>query len=669
MVRNYLLMAFRNFQRQKFFLLLNMLGLGLGLASAILIFLYVSDEVRYDTMHPVYADTYRIGSTWTNKAGESFDNTVAPGAWIRRMKDTRSEVLQATRIDYIGYPTSFHHKATDKIILSEEVKWVEPGFDAIIAFELLKGNREKIFSDYNTIVLSETGARRLFGTADPLGQIITVKHNWATQGREIDVVVTGVYRDYPANSHFKPHYILNVNALRSVVPDFTTYMEGTRFGRGVNLEFFENYVVLKPGADLRPIETMLTEMGTDMAQSDSGLVANGWKIKPLIKKVTDLHFDQKNLWENDNTQGSMEYLFIFSAVALLILFIACINYMNLATARSARRAKEVGLRKSFGSRRSQIAKQFLYESGITTAGSLVMSLIIVVLLLQPFNQLAHKSFTVLSLLDPYVAAIILIISVAMAFLSGSYPAFYLSAFKPVDVLKGQAVKGKGAEMFRKSLVAIQYTVSLVLIISTVIIVRQMQFMQSTKLNQQGSQLLSIRYGGNAPQGKFSAFKNTVLQDKDIQHVTMANHLPRLNYFGWIGARVKFTQLEDKELQWSQLNVDFDFPKTYQLELVAGRDFDPNSIMDSSTLILNEAAVKALNKPVEQVLGATVTDLFENNRTYTVIGVVKDFPFRSMHQEIEPLLLAARSSHRPHRLHQVARGKIPGEDRVHRKNMA
>ncbi|MBT1698956.1 ABC transporter permease [Fulvivirgaceae bacterium PWU4] len=653
MIRNYLVVALRNFQRQKFFAFLNMFGLALGLASAILIFLYVSDELQYDVMHPYYNDTYRIGTTWSNPNGQTFDNTVAPGYFIRQLKEDRSEVMKAIRIEYIGYPTSLHHKTTDKIILTEQIRWAEPGFDEILDFELVRGNRAKMFDNPNSMIISESGARRLFGDADPMDQVISVKHNFATQGREINVVITGVYRDYPSNSHFKPHYILNINALRAVVENFDIYMEGSRF-QG-NVSWFESYIVLQPGASVAPVRAALQDYAQHMALSDSATVAAGWKLTAFVTPLSELHFDQKNLWE-DSTKGDKKYLTIFSAIALLILLIACINYMNLATARSARRAKEVGLRKSLGSGRREIARQFLYESSLMTIGSLLIALLLVIIFLQPFNQLAHKTFTLASLLDPYMIAIMLVIIVFMAVVSGSYPAFYLSAFRPVEVLKGQAVRGIGAEVFRKSLVAVQYTVSLVLIISTFVVIRQMNHMQNTKLNEQGSQLLSIRYGGTAPDSKFAAFKQAVLEDKDIEHVTMANHLPRLNYFGWIGAEVKFPELTDKSLQWNQLNVEFDFAKTYQLEFVAGRDFDAANLADSSSVILNEAAVKALNQPIEKIMGTSVTEVRfnNNNRTFKVIGVVKDFPFRSMHQSIEPLMLNPHL----HFIDKIAYVKLP-----------
>lgn len=642
MIRNYLLIAIRNFQRQKMFALLNMSGLALGLASAILIFLYVSDELQYDKIHPHYKNTYRVGVTFTNPQGQSNSNTFAPGYITRALKDTRPEVEEITRVDYIGYPTSIHHKATDKIILSEEIKWAEPGFDKIIWFKLLKGNQAKMFENNNSVVLSETGAKRMFGDADPIGEIITLKHNFATNGREIDVMVTGVYRDFPSNSHFKAKYLVNINAFRSVVPDFNQYLEGKNFQ---NISFFENYIVVTPGKDIKPLEDELSRLCAQMIENDSSVRAGGFKMTAFLTKVEDLHFDQNNLWENDSTRGDFSYLVIFSSVAILILLIACINYMNLATARSARRAKEVGLRKSLGSQRSQIAKQFFYESFLMTFGSLILSLLLVVIFIQPFNELAHKNFTLASLLNPYMILIVSFIVLVMALISGSYPAIYLSGFRPAEVLKGQVVKGMGAELFRKGLVTIQYAVSLILIISTFVVIRQMSYMQSTKLNQAGSQLLSVRYGGTAPQNKFEAFRQAVLQDKDIQHVTMANHLPRLDYFGFIGAQVKFPEFEDKDLNWKQLNVDFDFGKTYDLEFVAGRDFENGNVNDSTTVVINEAAVKALNQPIEKVIGSNLVETYFNpairqqdTRSFKVIGVVKDFPYQSMHQAIEPLMI-------------------------------
>jgi putative ABC transport system permease protein len=652
MFRNYLMIAFRNFGRQKLFSTLNIFGLGLGLASAILIFLYVSDELRYDRMQPFYKDTYRIGCTFISPDGQRNDNTVSPGFFLRYLRDNRSEVIQSTRIDYIGYPTSLHYKTTDKIVLTEKIRWAEPGFDKVLYFKLVRGGKGHIFDHFNTIVLSETGAKRLFGNEDPLGKTISIKHFWATRDREIDVTVSGIYQDYPSNSHFKPEYILNLNAMRAIHGEhFGEYLEGTRFGEHTN--FFENYIVLKPGADIAPVNRVLDELASQMMASDSAGRARGFKFNSFTTRLSDLHFDTKNLWE-DNVHGDKTYLTIFSVIALMIMLIACINYTNLATARSVKRAREVGLRKTFGSSRKEIATQFFFESFLMTGCALLFSVLLVFIFLGPFNELAHKDFTMASLLNPTMIAILFAIILFMGFIAGIYPALYLSAFQPVKVLKGQAIKGKGAELFRKSLVTVQYTVALGLIIYTFIVIRQMDQLKTTKLNQQGSQLLSIRFGGIAQQERFNVFKQAVLQDPQIEHVTLGNHLPRLNYFGWIGTTLKFPEFGDKNLDWNQLNVEFDFPSTFGLEIVAGRDFEQQNPNDSNSILLNETAVKAIGQPAVKLLGTTVQDIRDSNHLYRVIGVVKDFAFRSMHQPIEPLILNPH----PHFIDKIAYIKLP-----------
>lgn len=640
MLKNYLLIALRNFKRQKLFTGLNTFGLALGLGSAIFIFLYVSDELRYDVMHPNYRNTYRIGVTFTNGDGQSFDNTDVPGLLVKYLKDNRSDVLHASRIAYIGYPTSLNYKAKDKIILTEEIKWAEPNFTEVLAFDLLRGNKQKMFDNPNSMVISETGAKRLFGKEDPIGKIISVKHRWATNDREIDLMVTGVYKDYPSNSHFKPKFILNVNAFRSIYgQDFDFFMEGSRFDRQRNLGFFQSYVTLKPGADTKSIKAALDKLAYQLVHSDSAFAASGGKAKTFLAKMSGLHFDKKNLWEDTNVSGDKTYLTIFSIIAVLIMLIACINYMNLATARSIKRAKEVGLRKTFGSDRTGIASQFFLESFLMIVASLILAVLLVILFLHPFNQLAHKTFTIASLINPAMIAIVLGIVLFMGFLSGIYPAIYLSAFQPIEVLKGEIVKGRGAEFFRKSLVTVQYTVALVLIICTFVVIRQMDQLKTTKLNEHGGQILSIRFGGIAQQDRFAEFKRSVLEDPQIQYVTMANHLPRLNYFGWIGTEVKFPDFGDKKLQWSQLNVEFDFAKTFNLQFVAGRDFQFGNLNDSNSMVINEAGIRALGQPISKVMGSTVAEVrFDTTIQYKIIGVVKDFPYRSMHQPIEPLLL-------------------------------
>jgi len=651
MYRNFLLIAYRNFKKQLSFTLLNMFGLALGLASAILIFLYVTDELRYDTMHPHYKDTWRIGATWHDPNGQAFDNIESPCYFLQYLKNNRSEIQKTVRIAYMGYPSSIHHKAKDKIVLTEEIRWAEPDFDQVLSFELVRGNRQAMFRDQASMVLSESGARKLFGNSNPVGEVVSVKHLWGTRNREIDVKVTGVYKDYPSNSHFKPQFIVNINALRPIYEGhFEEYLSGQRFND--NMGWFENYMVTKPGADIQQVNTVLRQLATQLS-NDSMLLARNVKLSAFITPMSELHFDKKNMWEG-HTKGDKAYLAIFGIIALLIILIACINYMNLATARSIKRAKEVGLRKSLGSSRGAIARQFFLESYITVCGALFMALLLGIIFIHPFNGLASKTFTVGSLFNPVMIAVVLCIVLFMGFIAGIYPALYLSRFQAVQVLKGNIVKGRAADFFRKGLVTAQYIVALVLIICTFIVTGQMDKLKTTKLNERGNQLLSIRFGGIADPGRYELFKSEVLKDHEIKYVTMGNHLPRLDYFGWVGFEVKFPDFSDKDLQWNCLNVDYDFPKTFGLELVAGRDFQNGNVNDSNALIMNEAAVKAINQPVEKLLGATVTNRFDSGRVYKVIGVMKDFPFRSMHQPIEPLMLSAR----PHFIDKIVYVQLP-----------
>ncbi len=250
-----------------------------------------------------------------------------------------------------------------------------------------------MFGNFNSIVISETGARNLFGKEDPMGKVISLKHVFATRGQEVNVRVTGVYRDYPSNSHFKPDYIINMDALHGVYGDhYAEYLEGSRFGQFTN--FFETYIVLKPGADIKPINAVVNTLTDQMLKSSSNVAPAGAKFVGFSIKLADIHFDSKNLWEdNSNTHGDKAYLTIFSIIAIMVMVIACINYTNLATARSVKRAKEVGLRKSFGGMRFEIATQFFLESFLMTICALVMSVLLVFLFLHPFNQVAHKSFT------------------------------------------------------------------------------------------------------------------------------------------------------------------------------------------------------------------------------------------------------------------------------------
>lgn len=608
-------------------------------------------------MHRDYQNIYAVGIIFHAKDGSVNHYPVVPGGWAQRMKQNIPEIAEVVKSDWFGYPTTLHYKAADRIILSEDIRWVSPDFGKIFSPEMIKGNLEKALQEPGSFVVSESGAKKLFGNNDPINQPITLKHPWMGDGREIELTVTAVYKDFPINSHYHPMFIGNSEAMRA---SFSQQPGGfERYYNSMNTEggFFTTYIRLLPGANPENVNRQLDRLAEESLKSDSSLQADGGKLGHFIRPVKDLHFDTLTDWEFEG-KGDKKYLAIFVSVAILILLIACINYMNLATARSSTRAKEVGMRKSLGGSRSELAWQFLQESAFMAIVALVMAVIIVILILPYFNTLANKALTLTDLLSPEMLLIILGTVLFVTLVGGSYPAFFLSSFKPVEVLKGRFTRGKGAEFFRRTLVALQFIVSMILVIATGVIIRQMNFMEHSKLNEKGNQILSIRFGGTAPDNKYQPFKNAALADPEIEHVTMANHLPRQDWFGPTGAVYRFSEVSDQEYQWHQLNVDFDFPKVYQLELLAGRMFDPKNTADSSSYLINESALKALNKTADDALGLSGLEV-RANRSGKVIGVVKNFPFQSAHHGIEPLVINPRLHEMDKIIYvELPAGKIP-----------
>ncbi len=641
MFKSFLSITLRNFARQKVFAGINIFGLSVGLASAILIFLYIFDELSYDRIHQDPENTYLIGTKRSFEDGNSFEAPSAPAVWSEELAAQLPEVESFTRYIWTGYPTTISYRPDDRIVLTEELIWVDPTYPDVLYYESAGGEKSRAFSLPNSIVMSESAAGELFGDEDPLNKSISVRHPFLGN-RDIELLVTGVFRDYPSNSHLKPKYLVNNQALQSVFNE--RYDQIFHNWQG---SFMTSYIKLKEGAAIESVSNSLDNM------LESNLQENATFFEPIFRKLTDVHFDAEMRWGNEDGRDKA-YIYIFSSIAILILFIACINYMNLATARSARRSREVGLRKTMGTNRNMLIFQFLTESFLTTLVSVILAVILVVLILPYFNLLSQKSFVLTDLGNPAILAIIAGVTVFVAFIAGSYPAFFLSRYKPADAFRSSSGQGRGgSDRFRRVLVIMQYAISLLLIICTILIFRQVNLLKDSKLNEQGDQIVSIRYGGSAPYEKYPVLREQILQDPQIREVTMANHLPRQNYFGGIGANFKIPEVSDQDYQWSQLNVDYEFPEMFSLDLVAGRNFQEDNPADSNAYLLNETAVKNLGKTNEEVLGLTITDQ-STERQGKIIGVVKDFPYRSMQQTIGPLAINAR----PHPIDQIVYAKLP-----------
>ena len=665
MLFNYILLAFRNIVKQRGYAIVNTLGLAVGLASALFIMLYVKDELTYDTMHPYADNTYRMGYSINFPNGEKEAAPYAPAGWDNYLKETYKGVTAITGYEAYGMPVSFHYEPKDRITMTEDVIWAESSITDVLYLPVVKGNHEKPLKEINSMILTESAARELFGDEDPIDKTIIVSHEYATRRSKIALTVTAVIKDPPSNSHINPKYVINILSLKQFNPQLETLLN-TSMGEQGNQYFVQSYFVLTDPKELPAIERDLQDRSNELIKK------NNWdfKLRPVVKKITDIHFDKEMDWTIDHKTADLKYLYVFITIALLILLVAGINYINLSTARSAGRAREIGLRKTFGGVKRQLFFQFMLESFVLVLISSLVALLLVIFFMPQFNQLTGKTFTIAHIFNLPTLLIIAGVVLGVTILAGSYPALFVSGFEPATVLKGKFAFRKGSTVFRQFLTTMQFGVAVTLLTGTVIIVRQMDLMKNSKLNEAGKQIVSIRYGGftgGATNLKFQSFKNTVLADPEIEYVTLANHLPRLDFFGPINMEMQFPEISEEKHEWFQLNGDYDFPRTFDLKIIAGRDFDSKNISDSTAILLNETAVAALHLTPEEIVGKTVSrpdfvmgysrrDTTKPAVTGLVIGVVQDFPYKSMHQKIDPLAISPK----PHTDDRIIHVRLPAK---------
>jgi putative ABC transport system permease protein len=664
MLLNYFLLALRNIKKQRGYAVINLLGLAIGLASALFIFLYVRHERTFDSYHPYADQTYRLGYRLDFKNGQNENYPASPAGWDNYIKDTYSGVTAITSFTSTGMPTSIEFEEADKIVLTEDIIWAENNFNKIISIPLVKGNINDPLKEINSLLLCESAAKELFGNEDPINKLVNISHEYMTNGQKVSMMVTGVYADIPTNSHLRPKYILNILSLKPFIQDLQTMLDGS-MGDGDGNNFWTQSLFVCNDESKIPV------IQDDLQKRANAIIEKfnlDFKFKPLVKKITAAHFDQEINWNISSKAADEKYIFVFISIAILILLVACINYVNLATARSVTRAKEIGLRKTFGGFKWQLFGQFMFESFVLVFIAALMAIVLVIIFIPAFNDLTSKSFHIRDVFSADMLLLIGGVICAVAILAGSYPALFVSGFEPASVLKGKFAFRKGSNVFRQFLTAVQFVVAVMLLAGTVIVVRQMNLMRNSKLNETGKQIVSIRYGGftkGADDQKYLSYKQLVLQDPEIEAMTLANHLPRLDFFGPISMQMQFPDVSEDKHDWFQLNGDYDFPKTFKLKFLAGRDFDHENIRDSSAILLNESAVKALKLTPETAVGKIVIrpayvmgyrrpDTTQAPITGIVIGVIEDFPYKSMHQKIEPLAISPK----PHTDDRIIHVRLP-----------
>lgn len=668
MIANYTLLAARNLLKQRGYALVNILGLAVGLGAAICILLYVKDELTFDRMHPNAENLYRLG--FWSQAGNGPVNAGAysPAGWDNYIQSNYEGIGAIASFIRRGMPTNIHYVAKDKIVLTQEIIWAEPAITDVLSIPIVKGAQTNPLKELNTIILTERAARDIFEDEDPIGKILTVSNMFATNRQKVDLMVTAVMKDFPSNTHIDPKYIANIFTLKPFNQDLDNRLN-TSMGYDNDQFWTESFFVCSDGRQIETISADLQKRANEIVTAQN----LEFKVKPIVRKITDVHFDQEVRWSPQKS-ADIKYIYVFVTIAFLILVVACINYINLATAKSAARAREIGLRKTFGGIRPELFFQFMIESFVLVLLSALLAIVLVILLMPQFNTLAAKTFSYMHIFNAEMLLIIGAVILVVTLLAGSYPALFVSGFQPAAVLKGKFAFRKGSNVFRQALTTIQFGVAVILLSGTFIVVNQMDLMRNSKLNESGSQMVSIRYGGftgSTTDEQYHTYKNLVLQDAQIENVTLANHLPLLDYFAPINMRMQFPEISEEQHEWFQLNGDFYFPRTFNLRILAGRDFDPKNVADTTSVLLNESAVKVLKLTPDEAIGKTVIrpalttvgppDTTKGPVAGLVIGVVEDFPYESMHREIKPLAISPKP--KPHTSSRIIYVRLPS------KNMA
>ena len=624
MLKSYLLIALRNLRKHKFYAFLNVAGLALGVTCCLLITLYVLDELSYDRFHAKADRIYRLNADVKFGGQEQRMAVTSDPMGFTLVKDY-PQVEQAVRFRNQG--GSLVQKG-DQRFKEERVIFVDSTLFDVFTLPMIAGDPRKALAQPNSVVITETTARKYFGTANALGKVLRFDSR-------NDYQVTAVIRDLPANSHFRFDFFLSMQNLAE-----------SKQGNWVSHNF-NTYVVLRKDADPRQLEARFPEVirkyvGPVVKQllninSIDEFERTGNFIRYSLLPLTDIHLRSDREGEL-SANGNIQYVYIFSAIAGFILLIAGINFMNLATARSASRAKEVGVRKVLGSPQSSLIGQFLTESVLLSVIAFGLATGCAYGLLPYFNQLAVKEMTMPFLTDPWLIPALLVGALLVGLLAGSYPAFFLSAFRPIRVLKGDVSRGSGSGRLRSGLVVFQFTASIILIVGTVVVYNQLDYIRNKKLGFNKEQVLIVEDAyalGNA-----ESFKNEVLRLPGIVGGTVTGYLPIPS---WRSDNPFFPEgviQPEKAVSMQYWGVDHDYVKTLGMEITQGRDFSRQLLTDSSAVILNEAAAKLFGyrEPVGKRVSTFRNINTKEIQTFTVIGVVKDFHFESLRQNIGALCL-------------------------------
>lgn len=592
MLSNYLKIALRNIKRNPAYSIINIAGLSVGITCSLLILLFIRFETSYDRYHPDAEQIYRVIFASPTEFMGTNKQAWTPGPLAQALKDEFPEVLQTARIEEAGSDASLSYK---NISFTEEAfYYTDPGYLEMFAVPLLEGNPETALDDPFSLLVSDRTAIKYFGNGDPMGKILRFNDRH-------DFQVTGVFRDIPQNTHFRADFFASFKTLDSLYGaqslsswngfNYQTYIQ---LGKGTSPVEFENKMT-----------AFLRKKGPDF-------------LSYLLQPLTGIHLGG-NIPGELAQNSHVRYMYIFSVIAMLIILITCCNYINLATARLAQRANEVGMRKVIGAKRGQLIRQFLGESFVFTGLALICALGLLIVSLPSFNAFAGTKFDLALLKTPHILAGITALFVAICLTSGYYPALYLSSLKPAQTLKSGKIRGsRGSRIFRNTLVTIQFAVTTMLIISTITIRKQMTFITNAYTGQMKEVILTLPVNddNSAVQEKIEVFKEELKKDPAILQVSTSSWLPTNirsgNYDLWEGKG------EDEKVLFHHLGADCDFFSLYGIPIIEGRSFSKDFPSDpEQAFLVNETAVKAMG--MENPVGKRFKDW---KGWGTIIGVVK-----------------------------------------------
>jgi putative ABC transport system permease protein len=615
MLRNYLVTAWRNLKKSKAYSALNILGLAVGMAVFVLIMLFVRTELSYDRYHENARNIYRVVQ---EQPGNVYLGSnvfaVTPGPLAGAMARDFPEVLEATRIDNWG---NVLVRVGEKSFMENEIHWADPQTFEIFSFPIVRGEGDSALEDPSSVLLSESAAARFFGGDDPVGRTIVM------QAYEMDseFKVAGVFRDIPVNSHF----------VMDVVAPFETMgkiqeRDLTRWGSNS----FYTYVLLKDGADPRALEAKLVPFIAKY-EAEHGWKHEGQHSRYFLQALTRIHLHSRANFDF-GLIGDARFVLLFASIAVLVLVIACVNYMNLATARSLKRAREVGLRKVVGAGKAQLVRQFLGDSMVLTSIALVLAVGFVLAALPPFRAFVERDIAFNPFRDFALMPGLVLLAAVVGVVAGSYPAFFVSAFRPVAALKGTGASRAKGRGLRNGLIVFQFAASITLIVCTIGVRGQLRYIRNTDMGYDRDQILVLVPRGGVRTG-LEAFKTELRRNSAVVSVASSSCLPNnvtsSTMANWPG------RPEDVEIPIYVASGDYDFAELFGLELARGRYFSRDHPSDANgAFLINESAQKAIgwDDPIGREFGRTR----EGKATGRIVGVLKDFHMHSLHLPIMPL---------------------------------